>query len=80
MPVHKYNCTKCFTSFTKEIYEIYNFDNSELIYRFVLLKQSLEDKILALKNDLIKVIDDKVRCSKIKYDSLISETAKRYQF
>lgn len=38
------------------------------------MKHGLEDKILALKHDLIKVIYDKIRCSKRESDPLISET------
>lgn len=48
MLVYKYDCTKCFASFNKKIY-LGNFDNSKLICKFFLLKQGLEDKILALK-------------------------------
>lgn len=62
-----------FASFNKGVY-LENFDNSNPICKFSLLKQGLEAKILALKIDLIKVIDDKICCSNINYDSFVSET------
>lgn len=78
MQVYKYDCLRCAASYNK-IY-LKNFNNFLLVCWFYISEEYLEDKINPLKNDVIKVITDKISGFKMESDSFILETVQNVSY